>query len=189
MRQGDRAQRVRPGEHSGGGERDVDRRRRRRIGHRHRHRLSGGWKWTKTFDKSIMDSRVAIVGDVVLGTDWTPRSVGAPPDRRVRNHDPDRRRLRERDRGRPRRGIRGGCPGRARRPDPTLAAKRMNAPKRSPDARRAPDPSATLGPVTHPPAHQTKPVREPEVAPTAIRSRRSLGRKSKPFREERPWPS
>jgi outer membrane protein assembly factor BamB len=27
-------------------------------------------KWTKTFDKSIMDSKVAIVGDVVLGTDW-----------------------------------------------------------------------------------------------------------------------
>jgi outer membrane protein assembly factor BamB len=27
-------------------------------------------KWTKTFDKSIMDSKVAIVGDVVLGADW-----------------------------------------------------------------------------------------------------------------------
>jgi hypothetical protein len=27
-------------------------------------------RWTKTFEKSIMDSRVAIVGDVVLGTDW-----------------------------------------------------------------------------------------------------------------------
>jgi outer membrane protein assembly factor BamB len=27
-------------------------------------------RWTKTLEKSIMDSRVSIVGDVVLGTNW-----------------------------------------------------------------------------------------------------------------------